>query len=492
MIIPKPYKTICGQKLDGVKEIHCSESDKDLLIQAIPNYEYYLCDEGGKYYFSTQLQELSNISGAYKLTVSDREIKIIANNSSGLFYGLQSLEQLLKSDNFRQVEIIDYPKYQHRGLLIDCSRHFFPIDILKRKIDLMASLKLNVFHWHLTDDQGFRIEIKQYPLLTRKGSKRSKTLLLDGLKEVPVEGFYTKKQIKELVIYAKKRHIQIIPEFDMPGHFSSLIACYPELSCKEESIDVPYTYGVHKTIACVGRDSTINFIKNVLDEIIELFPSPYIHLGGDEAPKDRWRNCSHCQSRMKIHNLVNENHLQSWFMNEIVDYMMSKGKTVIGWNDGINECSNSEIICQHWYDGKKMTNTIKEGNSGRKMIISDARYLYFDYPYELTPIKKTYNFNLALDGLHKDVDIIGGEMAIWTEYVEDEATLDHMLIPRIYAGAEVFWSEPSKDYSDFIKRLKHLLGELHFDKPYWVNIINKMKYKNKQKKMEKLLKTMNR
>jgi hexosaminidase len=433
---------------------------------------------------------LEDESESYILNIK-RDLIQIKGCRKGVFYGLQTLKQLLEQEYLVELVIKDKPLYKHRGLLVDCSRHFFSIKTLKKIVDLMSALKLNILHWHLTDDQGFRIENNRYEHLNQIGSTREGTYLYDYYDSKEVSGYYTKEEIKEFVLYASERYIEIIPEFDLPGHFTAIIAAYNELSCDQKKISVPTTFGVHKTIACAGNDETLKFIKNVLDEIIPLFPSKYVHIGGDEAPKDRWKECELCQKRIKDEQLVDERHLQSWLMNNVSNYLINKGKEVIIWNDGYHlEYVNESIIYQHWFDGNDYPNTKKAAKSNRKLIISDARYLYFDYSLYKTSLRKTYNFDIKMNGLENTDTILGGEMAIWTEYIQDESQLMSMLKPRIYAGAERFWSY-QVDFKDFKNRLKKIDSRFVETESLPNRFIKKIKAEIKNKKGLKIQKKYN-
>lgn len=280
----------------------------------------------------------------YLLNISPDEIRITASTSAGCFYAVQTLIQLLPVEHqpllrIRAVAITDAPRYKWRGMHLDCSRHFFSKDEIKEYLDLLALYKFNIFHWHLTDDQGWRIEIKRYPLLTKISSMRKETVIghpkdtgntFDGK---PYGGYYTQDDIKEIVTYAAERHITIVPEIEMPGHSVAALAAYPQYSCTGGPFEPMTIWGVSKEVYCAGNDSTFTFLENILTEVCDLFPGKYIHIGGDECPKDRWKTCPKCQARIKNEHLANEEELQSYFVKRIVTFLTAKGKTVIGWDE---------------------------------------------------------------------------------------------------------------------------------------------------------------
>lgn len=385
-----------------------------------------------------------NKKGAYILEVKEDGIFIFANDSIGSFYGLQTLIQLIarhKASGILPCQFIeDWPAYEWRGLMFDVSRCFYPVPVIKKMIDMMALLKMNVFHWHLTDDQGWRLPVEAYPQLTS------------------TDEHYSRAEIKEIVAYAGARAIDVVPEIDMPGHFTAAISAYNYLGCTGDPMDVPEHFGVFKTIACGGRESTYEFIEAVMDEVCDLFPFDYIHLGGDEARKDLWKRCPHCQTKIREENLGDEEGLQGYFMNRIFKYLMDvKGKKVIGWNENLHAKNlDSRLVIQHWYDGKKKKNSRQALKKGREMIVSDTAHVYFDYPYCVTPLEKVYAFNPLFDGFTESEgkSIKGIEGTVWTEFIRTVEDLEEMIYPRVFALAEVGWTEQSnRSYSDFKVRL---------------------------------------
>ncbi len=414
----------------------------------------------------------------YTLSVSEGGIEISASTEIGAYYALQSVRKLCHYDcGGRDVpccEIEDEPRFGFRGVELDVSRHFYDADYIKHFLDLLFMEKLNVFHWHLTDDNGWRIEIKKYPLLTEIGSKRAYTQI-GGWKSLEREekeygGFYTQEQIEEIVAYAKERGITIVPEIDFPAHCAAAIAAYSHLACRDIKSDVFGFFGgmiptiLDKNLSwnrtlCMGKDETFEFIYGVLDEVCELFDSPYIHLGGDEAPKDEWKKCPNCQRVMKENSLKDEEELQGWFENKLSDYLAQKGRKLIGWNEILKASNvntdNKNIVVQYWTP-QRDKNAECYVNSGGTMIMSKHQSFYFDMPYAQYDLKKTYNFTTSKFGVEKahEKNIIGVEGELWTEWIRTPERLEMMAFPRIQALSEVAWTPESKrNFADFKTRL---------------------------------------
>jgi hexosaminidase len=416
-------------------------------------------------------------SESYNLKILPNEINISANNPKGIFYGIQTLRQLfpVEIESKKIVEafnweipclkIEDYPRFKWRGYMLDEARHFHGKDIVKKLLDLLSLLKMNVFHWHLTDDQGWRIEIKKYPKLTEIGSKRAETQVGGRLSKKwdgnPHEGYYSQEDIKEIIEYANNRFITIIPELDLPGHSRAALASYPNLSCKGHQLKVSTHWGFHKDVLCVGKDEVFEFLNDTLKEIIELFPSNIIHIGGDEVLKDRWKECPNCQKRLQSEQLENENHLQSYFINRLTQFLTSNGQKVICWNDVLDKNLTENIICQYWFRGKKkVLNFIKKGGD---VIMSDFKYMYLDHSYSFTPLKLAYDFEPIPKKLstkyHKH--ILGLEAPMWTEFVPNNKRLEWQTFPRLLVFAEIGWtSRNNKNYTLFHQRLLEFLKRL--------------------------------
>lgn len=415
----------------------------------------------------------------YELVIDNNGITILASSASGFFYGAQTLRQLLPAEvesngikdltNVPCLLIKDKPRFSYRGFMLDSARHFFPIETIKKMLDLMAFHKLNRFHWHLTDDQGFRIEIKKFPLLTEIGSKRGKSQIggrpLWGEKtydDTPHSGYYTQEQIKEIVYYAKSLFIEVIPEIDIPGHFMAALAAYPEYSCTGGPFEVGTKWGIYKDILCAGKESSYTFIEGILSEIIGLFPYKQIHIGGDETPKDRWKKCPDCQAMMEKNNIKSEELLLTYFINRISKYLKSRGCTVIGWDEIVSDSLNMDTVIQYWspVGARRAIASLK---AGRKCIFSPFRKYYLDYSYEFIPLRKSYDFDPYLKEIPKEAQnkIIGIEAPLWTEYVDSEDRLFWQTFPRLSAISETAWTDPGlKSYDDFLIRFRYLQKRL--------------------------------
>lgn len=415
-------------------------------------------------------------SEEYKLAVAKDEIKIEASTQVGAYYALQSLRQLsrieLGENQIPCCEIEDGPRFSWRGLQLDESRHFFGKEYVKKFLDMMFMMKLNVFHWHLTDDVGWRIEIKKYPLLTEIGSKREYTQIngwqSTDIDNKPYGGYYTQDEIKEIIAYAAQRGITVVPEIDFPAHCLSALAAYPWLACREIHREVPGYFGSAiperklkirdwNRPLCPGKDQTIEFVKDIVSEVCELFPAPYFHIGGDEAPKDEWKKCPCCQKRIKDNNLKDEEDLQGWFNNQISDLLKEKGKRLIGWNEILKAKSiDPSIICQYWTpikDGRAR----KWANSGRSIILSNHQSFYFDMTYAQYPLKNTYNYTYKKYGIKpkNEPSILGVEAENWTEWTDCPEKLEVFMYPRVQALSEVAWScEENRSFKSFMQRLQ--------------------------------------
>lgn len=384
----------------------------------------------------------------YRLKGDEKGIRVYYSDDAGRFYAEKTLEQMFceYGEELPRFEITDSPKYRYRGFMMDCSRHFFTVEEIKKQLDLAAAVKLNRFHWHLTDDQGWRIEIKKYPLLTETGSVRRQTRG-DG-KEV--KGVYSQQQIKDIVDYCRERYIEVVPEIDMPGHFTAAIAAYPFLSCTEDKISVSEHFGIHSEIACAGKESTYRFVTEVLDEVIGLFPGKYIHIGGDEALKYRYLTCPHCQKAIVDNNLADEEELQGYFMNRIIKYLNERGKRAVVWNDGaLGGNLTGDYCVQYWKESKLGRAAAKQSaEQGKRIIYSPFSKLYLDYPHGMTPLKKTFGCK-GDDEL--GAELYGLEAPVWAEYIPDITTWEKQAYPRLWAVADSSWNG-SDDYSSFLVR----------------------------------------
>jgi hexosaminidase len=395
-------------------------------------------------------------AGAYTLSMDERGMTVTGTDPKGVFYGIQTLMQMFPVNaysgemrlpyQFTNVIIKDQPKFAHRGLLLDCCRHFMTVDFIKRYIDHLAYYKMNVLHWHLTEDQGWRIEIEKYPRLKEVGAWR---INADGKK---YGGYYTKAQIRDIVQYANARHITIIPEIEMPGHSVAAIAAYHHLGCTKEHIPVEHEWGVFKDIYCAGNDSTFQFLEDVLTEVCELFPGPYIHIGGDEAPKYRWEHCDKCQARIAAEGLKNEAELQTYFIERVAKFLETKGKRIIGWDEILEGGIPASAAVQSW---RGVEGGIEAAKHGHNVVMSPTSHCYFDYGLESIDTEKVYSFDpipTDLEAAYRSY-ILGAECNMWTERAPQEE-VDDRLFPRMPALAEVLWSyNPGRQYIEFERRL---------------------------------------
>lgn len=430
--------------------------------------------------------------GSYTIRL-ETDQATITGDASGLFYAVQTFDQLFtglhrSKDHFAVpgIRIIDYPRLAYRGMHLDVSRHFFPVEYVNRYIDFLAFHKFNYFHWHLTDDQGWRIEIKQYPKLTETGSRRKQTLLgrygSDVYDGNPYGGYYTQEQIKEVVAYAAQRHISIIPEIDIPGHSLAALSSYPYLGCTKGPYDVMQTWGVAHDVLCAGNDSTYTFMQNVLTEVMQLFPAPYIHIGGDECPKDRWKQCPVCQQRMQQEQLKDEHELQSYFVRRMEQFVNSKGKSIIGWDEILEGGLAPNALVMSW---RGETGGIAAAKAHHRVIMTPENPLYLNHSQTrnedsitqggYNPIENVYAYDpvpAILDSSERNF-IWGAQGNMWSEYLNNTSKLEYMLFPRISALSEVLWTEPNqKDWNNFVQRLP-LLMELyqhwgvHYSRAYY-------------------------
>ncbi len=405
-----------------------------------------------------------NTDESYDLIIKNDVIQIKANSEVGLFRGFTTLRQMIPNSCeyggcvsgffLPEVLVSDSPEFEHRGLLLDCCRHFMEVEFIKKMIDNLALHKMNVLHWHLTEDQGWRIEIDAYPNLTEVGAWRTE---LDGTKH---GGFYSKEEIREIITYASARHVEVIPEIELPGHSQAALAAYPYLGCTGEQLEVANRWGVFKDIYCAGNDSTILFLKQVLTEVCELFPSSRIHIGGDEAPKVRWHSCDKCQNRIAEQGLNDEHELQTWFIEEIGLFLESKGKTIIGWDEILEGGLPDGAVVQSW---RGMSGASQAIELGSDVIVSPTSHCYLDYPLSSTDLKKVYSFNPRPETVG-DGRVLGGECNMWTEHTPQHL-VESMVFPRAIGLSEVLWSGPeftgaSGAYSDFVKRLEPHLERL--------------------------------
>lgn len=392
----------------------------------------------------------------YSVIINSEGIEVISKGEKGKFYALKTLDQLKNMGKVPHCIIKDEPAFSYRGFMIDSARHMQTVDEIKTYIEAAARYKFNIFHWHLCDDQGWRIESEKYPLLNEKGSWRD----CHGFGSDNMEkygGYYTKDEIRDVIKFCEERFIEVIPEIDMPGHTTAIVSTFPELSCRGVQIPLETTGGIFKNILCAGKDEVFDFCFAILDEVIELFPCKYIHIGGDEAPKARWCNCEKCQQRIKDENLNNVEELQGYFANRIIAHLKAKGKEVLAWNESLNSgiLDKDTIICD-WMDRAHKSEVY--ANEGGRIIIEDFYHYYLDFPYGMTPLKKTYTYEPYLKKLTQTgkTRVLGVEAPIWTEYIEDFGKMCYMCFPRLVAVAERGWVNPAEaDYADFRIRMRN-------------------------------------
>lgn len=483
-LIPKPNKTTFLEgkfELSTALPVYISEEFGDLkyLLYEIPNLNIAKIEEvkkqrksqsyGIKFLKAIEDDKLEN--DAYRLTIDEMGITLKAHHESALINGALTLLQLSylnpQESIYQALEIEDAPRFGYRGLHLDVSRHFMPLDFLKKIIDLMAIYKLNYFHWHLTDGAGWRLQIHKYPELTEKASWRTHVnwkdwwnngrLYLQKGEANASGGYYTQEQARDLVAYALRKGITVIPEIEMPGHSEEVLAVYPQLSCS----GMPYTQGEF----CIGNIETFEFLKGVLEEVMDVFPSPYIHIGGDEVDRSHWKGCEKCQALMKEKSFDSENQLQSYAVNQIEEYLTSRGRKLIGWDEILEGELSQNAVVMSW---RGEEGGVKAANMGHNVIMTPAAYLYFDsyqsdprYQPEAIggylPIEKVYSYNPISEKIEKEKSkhIMGAQANLWTEYISTPQHVEYMMFPRVLALAELSWTKQElRSWDDFKKRLE--------------------------------------
>lgn len=397
--------------------------------------------------------DLSLCDEEYELDISSDRITAKARDEKGFFYAGKTMKQLcLLYDKIPCAVIRDKPRYSHRGIMIDCARHMFSVAELKKMIDVAADFKFNKLHWHLSDDQGFRIELESLPELTKKGSVRKCDEFINCKSKKAYSGYYLKSEITEIVQYAKNNFIDVIPELDMPGHQSALLHVFPQFTCTGEPVEVKTKQGIFKDIICVGNTDAENALHKIIDEMCELFPYEYFHIGGDEVPKANWRSCEKCQKIMADNGIFDEHSLQCYFINKMAQYLKNKGKKCIVWNDCLKgDGLNADISIQQWQG--TASKTALAANGGHNIIMSPFSAYYVDYPYGMHPLSSSYSFEperfRGLDSNGKK-NIAGVESPIWTEHINNNERLEYMCFPRWFAVAETGWTDKrNKDYKAF-------------------------------------------
>lgn len=437
-------------------------------------------------YFTLGLQD--GRKEAYSINVSSDGILVRAVAPEGIYRATRTLlksvgTEKTSSVEFPSAEVSDWPRFGYRGLMLDVSRHFSDVEMVKRTIDMLALHQLNIFHWHLTDDQGWRIEIKSHPELTEVGAWRDDTVVgryLGGT-DYPTDGkrhggFYTQEQIREIVAYAKERYIEIIPEIDLPGHTSAVLAAYPQLGCEDKEYKVANRWGVIRDVLCAGNPASLDLFKDIMDEVCELFPGKYIHLGGDECVKDRWKACPKCQKKIEelglkdVGRYSKEDYLQSWFMGEVASFVQSKGKRVIGWDEILEGVPMDDSVIMSW---RGTEGGVTAARMGHDVVMTPTSDMYFDQSQTLASqleeipvggfinVMKVYSYEPLPASLtpEQQKHILGCQANVWCEYMPEERIRQYQMLPRLAALSEVQWTMPErKNYKDFLKRLPKMLS----------------------------------
>ncbi|MDP4131856.1 MAG: beta-N-acetylhexosaminidase [Bacteroidota bacterium] len=513
-IIPKPVKTswksgkfVINKNtvlVAGSEDENKSADFLNTYLQHFYGFELRISKKPSSNYIRVTVKKnpSSGKEGYYTISVSASSVNISGYGPAGAFYGIQTLIQLLPVEKSAElsipaVAIEDFPRFQYRGLMLDCGRHFFPVDFVKRYIDFIALHKMNYFHWHLTEDQGWRIEIKKYPRLTEIGSCRNGTIIGHhpgtGNDDEKNCGYYTQEQIKDIVKYAADRYITIIPEIEMPGHSSAAIAAYPQLSCfPDENTkiargvqwngdstgkQVQQSWGVYQDVYCPS-EYTFSFLEDVLDEVMQLFPSKFIHIGGDECPKDNWKRSDFCQNLIKEKNLKNEEGLQSYFIQRIEKYLNSKGREIIGWDEILEGGIAPNATIMSWRGEK---GGIEAANQHHRVMMTPGTYCYFDHAQSKSedsltiggylPLETVYNYNPFPGELSVENQkyILGAQANVWTEYMANPGKVEYMIFPRLSAISEVLWSRAEdKNFDDFLQRMqkqyqRYDLWQVHYN-----------------------------
>lgn len=414
----------------------------------------------------------------YELTVDPKKVTLAAADDAGLFYGVQSLRQLLPAQieknkpvdigeagwSVPSVSIQDRPRFRWRGGHLDVGRHFFSVDFIKRFIDLLALHKQNVLHLHLTEDQGWRLEIKRYPRLTSVGAWRNNR----GGKRYG--GYYSQDEIREIVAYAQTRHVTIVPEIELPGHAQAALAAYPQFSCTGGPFEVGNYWGIYEDVFCAGNDNAINFLKNILHEVVDMFPGTFVHIGGDECPKNRWKKCKKCQTRIKSENLSDEQGLHRWMMRQLTKFLAEKDRRVIGW-DEILECGlGPETAVMSW---RSTEGGVAAARAGHDVVMCPRQHLFMDYKHYdaedepgrlgVTSLEQCYSFALDLPELNDrhSKNLLGVQANIWTEGIATPAEVEQQAWPRMSAAAEIGWTpRATRNFTDFVERMNGFLQHL--------------------------------
>lgn len=412
----------------------------------------------------TVVFELGVTEYDYVLEIFDTGVKAVAGDAEGLFHAAITLKQLVEcSDNgeIAACRICDRPRFPYRGVLMDVSRHFFGVDVVKKVIDAMALFKFNYLHLHLSDDQGFRIACEKMPLLTEHASRRAQTCG-DGK---PYGGFFTEADVREIVSYAAERYVNVMPEIDLPGHTRAVVSAYPELSCSGKPVEVATKFGIFSEILCAGKDETYEAVRNILGDVAKLFPCKYFHIGGDEVAKLEWAKCERCRALMEKEGLADYEKLQGYFTCKVTDMLEELGKTPVVWNEALlSGMLDKNAVIQYWKPGAKSAREVAAAvrEEGRRVIVSRHNPYYLDQPYGYSSLKAAYEFEpcLAEFGEGAEAFVTGVECTLWAEHIDSAEKLFSMMFPRAAAVAESGWSAPQKNYSVFAERLRKVIKML--------------------------------
>jgi len=476
-VINKDTRILVSPASTDLKAIAAELSDK---LKALTGFRPKIVEAGAGKSVNTIALSLSNTdtelgTEGYALKVQPAQVNVTGSTAAGVFYGLQTIYQLLPAQRtvkgdlaIAGADIKDKPRFGWRGMMLDVGRYFYSPEFIKKYIDYLAMHKMNTFHWHLTEDHGWRIEIKKYPKLTEIASWRPGTQFDRYAKQIdnnPHWGFYTQEQIKDIVAYAKTKYVNVVPEIEMPGHVLASMVAYPELSCTGGPFTMPVEWAIQKDVYCAGNDKTFEFLEGVLSEVAELFPSPVIHIGGDEAPKDRWKACAKCQKRIKDNNLKDEHELQSYFITRIEKFLATKNKSIIGWDEILEGGLAPNAAVMSW---RGVKGGIEAAKQHHDVIMSPSTFMYFDYyqgePYlepsaigGLLTLEKVYSYEPVPEELTAtEAKFIKGVQGnVWAEYIHSPAEAEYMAFPRAAALAEVSWSDPKqKNWEDFKRRME--------------------------------------
>ena len=457
-IVPKPLKSIVcdGETLFGSTTKIVAPIE--VITKELNFLDYEEADE------NTATFEIGETEYDYEIVI-DGNIKVLSRTNEGLFHGAMTLKQLIFDGYYEGVatlkncHIQDKPRFGYRSFMLDIVRHFFDKEVIIKLIDILSLVKINNLHLHLSDNQGYRLESTVFPELNEKANVRKSTRG-DG---IPVGGYLSKADVKEIVEYAGERFVNVVPEIDLPGHTLFMLVAKPETGCTGEEFDLAERYGIDNRILCAGNEENYQIIEKLLGEVVEMFPSKYFHIGGDEVPKSQWEQCEKCNAVMSEQGFDNYERLQGYFTNRVINILKRYDKTAIVWNEALySDMLDDSAICQYWSDGKGAKAVREALRNGRKMFVSKTFPYYLDYPHGINPLKRTYKFEpmSCFDGECEE-NILGIECPLWTEWVADEGKLHRQAFPRALAVAETGWTRgEDKNYKDFVERLYNVLGIL--------------------------------